>query len=97
MFSKPFMYSKETFNNIKRITEQEEIDLFSKIPSKELINLFTIIYIILEESYLHIPTSNIIINLSQTIMPKINVQSISKFYFFIIYRIFTYSNNSKKN
>ena len=60
------------------MTEKEEIDLCTKIPSKEVINLFTIIYIILEENYLHIPTANLIINLSQTIMPKLNVNSISK-------------------
>jgi len=67
IFSKPFRYTNETFNGIKKITEQEEIDLCCKIPSKEIINLFTIIYIILEESYLEIPTANLIINLFQII------------------------------
>ena len=78
IFSKPFRYSNETYNGIKKITEKEEIDLCCKVPSKEIINLFTIIYIILEESYLQIPTANLIINLSQIIMPKLNVYSISK-------------------
>jgi hypothetical protein len=64
---------------IKQITEKEEIDLCCKMPSKELISLFTIIYIILDESYLQVPTANLIINLSQIIMPKLNVHSISKF------------------
>ena len=73
------MYTQETFKGIKKITEKEEIDLCSKVPSKEIINLFTIIYIILDESYLQIPTSSLIINLSQIIMPKLNVYSISKF------------------
>lgn len=72
------MYTQQTFKNIKKITEKEEIDLCCKIPSREIINLFTIIYIILEESYLQIPTANLIINLSQIIMPKLNVHSISK-------------------
>ena len=44
-----------------------------------MINLFTIIYIILDESYLQIPTANLIINLSQTILPKLNAHSISKY------------------
>ena len=79
IFSKPFRYTNETFLGIKKITEQEEIDLCGKIPSKKIINLFTIIYIILEESYLQIPTANLIINLSQVIMPKLNVHSISKY------------------
>jgi len=48
------------------------------MQSKEIINLFTIIYIILDESYLQIPTANLIINLSQTIMPKLDVYSLSK-------------------
>ena len=77
-FSKPFRYTDQTFIGIKKITEQEEIDLCCKVPSKEIINLFTIIYIILEESYLQIPTANLIINLAQIIMPKLKVHSISK-------------------
>ena len=92
-FSKPFRYTDQTFIGIKKITEQEEIDLCCKVPSKEIINLFTIIYIILEESYLQIPTANLIINLSQIIMPKLNVHSISKYIkillyiYFLLYRI----------
>ena len=77
-FSKPFRYTDQTFIGIKKITEQEEIDLCCKVPSKEIINLFTIIYIILEESYLQIPTANLIINLAQIIMPKLKIYSISK-------------------
>jgi hypothetical protein len=60
------------------MTEKEEIDLCCKMQSKEIINLFTIIYIILDESYLQIPTANLIINLSQTILPKLNMYSLSK-------------------
>ena len=75
------MYTQETFKGIKKITEKEEIDLCCKIPSKEIINIFTIIYIILDENYLQIPTANLIINLSQIIMPKLNVGSISKLIF----------------
>ncbi len=78
------MYTQQTFKNIKKITEKEEIDLCCKIPSREIINLFTIIYIILEESYLQIPTANLIINLSQIIMPKLNVHSISKLHIYYL-------------
>ena len=51
-----------------------------------MINLFTIIYIILNENYLEIPTQSLILNLSQVILKKYNVNSISKnilFYFYI--------------
>ena len=72
------MYTNKTFEGIQNITEKEEIDLCCKMQSKEIINLFTIIYIILDESYLQIPTANLIINLSQIIMPKLNIYSISK-------------------
>ena len=78
------MYTQQTFKNIKKITEKEEIDLCCKIPSREIINLFTIIYIILEESYLQIPTANLIINLSQIIMPKLNIHSISKLHIYYL-------------
>ena len=72
------MYTNKTFEGIQNITEKEEIDLCCKMPNKKMINLFTIIYIILDESFLQIPTSNLIINLSQIIMPKLNIYSISK-------------------
>ena len=77
-FSKPFLYTEDTLNGIKKMTEKEEVLLCTKTPSKEVINLFTIIYIILEKNYLHIPTANLIINLSQSIMPEFNINSISK-------------------
>ena len=77
------MYSNKTFEGIKRITEKEEIDLCCKIPNKAMINLFTIIYIILNESFFKIPTANLVINLSQIIMPKLNIYSISKLIIYI--------------
>jgi hypothetical protein len=53
-----------------------------------VINLFTIIYIILNENYLEIPTQSLILNLSQVILKKYNVNSISKniLIYFYLYR-----------
>ena len=50
-----------------------------------MINLFTIIYIILNENYLEIPTQSLILNLSQVILKKYNVNSISKNILIYIY------------
>lgn len=53
-----------------------------------MINLFTIIYIILNENYLEIPTQSLILNLSQVILKKYKVNSISKniLIYFYLYR-----------
>jgi len=53
-----------------------------------VINLFTIIYIILNENYLEIPTQSLILNLSQVILKKYKVNSISKniLIYFYLYR-----------
>jgi hypothetical protein len=50
-----------------------------------VINLFTIIYIILNENYLEIPTQSLILNLSQVILKKYKVNSISKNILIYIY------------
>ncbi len=78
-FEEPFKYSEKSKEKLNLITENNEIDLCSKSQPFIIINLFTIIYIILGENYLEIPTRNLIINLYQTVFKKYRINSISKF------------------
>ena len=91
-FEEPFKYNEKSKEKLNLITENNEIDLCSKSQPFIIINLFTIIYIILGENYLEIPTRNLIINLYQTIFKKYKINSISKFYLnlfiFIIEKLF---------
>ena len=91
-FEEPFKYNEKSKEKLNLITQNNEIDLCSKSQPFIIINLFTIIYIILGENYLEIPTKNLIINLYQTIFKKYKINSISKFYLnlfiFIIENLF---------
>ena len=78
-FEEPFKYNEKSKEKLNLITQNNEIDLCSKSQPFIIINLFTIIYIILGENYLEIPTKNLIINLYQTIFKKYKINSISKF------------------
>ena len=81
------------------MTQNDEVQLSCKNQPKEVINLFTIIYIILNENYLEIPTQSLILNLSQVILKKYNVNSISKniFYYYYLNRTIINSNITNKN
>ena len=84
-FNKPLIFSSTTQSSLNLIKKEDEYVLSHKIQPKEVLNLFTIIYIILDENYFKIPTQNLILNLVNVLLKKYNVDSISKFIF--IYNI----------
>ena len=80
-FNKPLIFSSTTQSSLNLIKKEDEYVLSHKIQPKEVLNLFTIIYIILDENYFKIPTQNLILNLVNVLLKKYNVDSISKFIF----------------
>ena len=80
-FNKPLIFSSTTQSSLNLIKKEDEYVLSHKIQPKEVLNLFTIIYIILDENYFKIPTQNLILNLVNVLLKKYNVDSISKYIF----------------
>lgn len=76
IFNKDFQFSSSAISGMNLIKKEDEIALCKKTQPKEIINLFTIIYIILNENYFKIPTQSIILNLEKTILKKYEVASI---------------------
>ena len=77
-FEEPLKFNEKSIEKLNLISQNDEINLCSKSQPFIIINLFTILYIILDENYLEIPTKTLIINLYQTIFPKFKIKSISK-------------------
>lgn len=80
-FNKLLIFSSTTQSSLNLIKKEDEYVLSHKIQPKEVLNLFTIIYIILDENYFKIPTQNLILNLVNVLLKKYNVDSISKQYY----------------
>jgi hypothetical protein len=66
------------------INKDDETYLTTKSQSKNILNLITIIYIILNENYMKIPTQNLIIHMANTLFKKYNVDSIKMLLLYII-------------
>ena len=84
IFNKPFRYSSPTQSNLYLINKDDETYLTTKSQSKNILNLITIIYIILNENYMKIPTQNLIIHMVNTLFKKYNVDSIKMLLLYII-------------
>jgi hypothetical protein len=84
IFNRPFRYSSPTQSNLYLINKDDETYLTTKSQSKNILNLITIIYIILNENYMKIPTQNLIIHMVNTLFKKYNVDSIKMLLLYII-------------
>ena len=76
--------------------KEDEYVLSHKVQPKEVLNLFTIIYIILNENYFKIPTQNLILNLVNILLKKYQVDSIS-ILLYITFRIVIIKCFTSKN
>lgn len=76
-FLKPFAPTKTAQNGLNFVTKEEEGNLCKK-EQPEIINVFKLIYILLNESYEELEPQKIIENLIQNLFVKYNVENISK-------------------
>lgn len=74
--NKPFIPTKTAQNGLKFITKEEENYLLKKEQPKEIINIFTLIFILLNEEYEYIPPEQLISHLINEVYTKYNVDSI---------------------
>lgn len=81
LLTKVFTPSKTALNGLTFVTKDEENNLCKKDQPEEILNVFRIIYTIINENYTHLEPNKIIDNLIHTILPKIQVENLSNFYF----------------
>lgn len=75
-----FLPSKTAQNGLNFVTKDEETNLAVKEQPEEILNLFKLIYIILNEDYSSLESNTLIQNLVQNIYPKLNVENLSMFF-----------------
>lgn len=76
--SKPFTPSKTAQNGLNFITRDEESNLSKKEQPNEIINIFRLIYMIVDEEYEYLPQNQIISNFIQVLLPKLKGENLSK-------------------
>jgi hypothetical protein len=86
LINKMFTPSKTAQNGLTFVNKAEEEILCKKEQPEEILNVFRIIYIILNINIDEIPNNKLIDNLINSVLPSIKVDSLSKF-------IFLYQNN----
>ena len=76
--SKAFTPSKTAQNGLNFITKDEELNLSKKEQPNEIINIFKLIYMIVDEEYEYIPQNQIISNFIKVVLPKLKGENLSK-------------------
>jgi hypothetical protein len=80
--SKMFTPSKIASNGLNFFTKEDENNLCKKEQTEEILDVFRIIYIILNENYSDLPNNKLIENLFNSVMPKLKVENLSKQYIY---------------
>ena len=75
--NRPFAPSKTAINGLNFVTTIEEQNLLKKEQPIEIINVFKLIYVLMNESLENIEENTIIENLLNTVLPRIKVDSLS--------------------
>ena len=75
--NRPFAPSKTAINGLNFVTTIEEQNLLKKEQPIEIINVFKLIYVLMNESLENIEENKIIENLLNTVLPRIKVDSLS--------------------
>jgi len=78
--SKLFTPSKTAQNGLNFVTKEEESNLVKKDQPIEIINIFKLVYHLLNEDYSDLPQNQIISNLLTNIFPKQKVDNLKSFY-----------------
>ena len=81
IINKPFIPTKTAQNGLNFITKDEEGYLIKKEQPQEMISLFTVIYVLLNENYEQIEPQRIISNLFTEIYAKYQVDTIKELFF----------------
>jgi hypothetical protein len=76
--NKQFNPSKTAINGLNFVNQTEEQNLIKKEQPIEIINVFKLIYILLNENYEEIEDNKILENLITKILPKLKFESLSK-------------------
>ena len=84
-----FTPSKTALNGINFLTKEEENNLQKKEQIDDVLDIFRVIYIVLNESFENIQNKDLIENLFVRILPKFKVENLSK-YIIVIFRNFIY-------
>ena len=85
LLNEKFYPSFTAQNNLNfLIKDQINLVLKEKFINEEILDLYRIIYILIREKFNEITTENLIPNLIYNIIPKFNIEGLSKFIFFII-------------
>lgn len=75
---KQFTPSKTAQNGLNFVTKDEENNLCKKEQSEEILNVFRLVYILLNEPYSQITPQKMIENLLTVVFEKISVENLSK-------------------
>ena len=81
IINKPFIPTKTAQNGLNFITKDEEGYIMKKEQPQEMISLFTVIYVLLNENYEQIEPQRIISNLFTEIYAKYQVDTIKELFF----------------
>ena len=82
LLTKVFLPSKTAQNGLTFVTKDEEANLCKKEQPEEILNVFRIIYTLINEKYDHLEPGRLIDNMVNTILPKIQVENLSKIIIF---------------
>jgi hypothetical protein len=78
LISKMFNPSKTAQNGLTFVTKEEEANLCKKDQPEEILNVFRIIYIIINEDFESVQPNKLIDNLINVVLAKIKVENLSK-------------------
>jgi len=81
LINKVFAPSKTAQNGLNFVTKDEEINLSKKDQPEEILNIFRLIYILVNHEYSALPTNKLIENLLTNILPKNNIDCLKKNFF----------------
>ena len=77
LINKTFNPSKTAQNGLNFVTKEEETSLATKEQPEEILNIFKLIHIIVNEDYEQIKPDELIENLTKNIFAKLNVENLS--------------------
>ena len=78
LINKQFTPSKTAQNGLNFVTKDEEHNLCKKEQPEEILNVFRLIYILINEPYTQIPPQKLIENLTSGIFEKLGAENLSK-------------------
>lgn len=92
MVNKPFTPSKTAQNGLTFVTKDEENNLCKKEQPEEILNVFRIIYVLVNHKYDDIPPQKLIDNMINVILPNLKIENLSKNLKNLYFRIFIFNS-----